>query len=585
MFTIRGRVIAVAPRGDGTYGVTLGPSPELFWYIAPNPAPKLGTELTLLAERVLSEKRITVGNQRAALMTLDGVSPHPESSPRTPIGRVVPQVWFERVRAVMERPLRAYQEEGAAWLAWRLAAGRGSILADEQGLGKSCQTVAALAATGLLPTVVIVPKGLLRNWERELAFAKFKPRVAIVRRTAGTMPTADVIITTYQVMRSREQELMKLGARALVFDEAQLIKEPRPHTKAHRAAVATRIGRWVQRVVFLTGTPVLNRPEELWRLLHVCDPDAWPDFPSYRDRYCKAPTPEDEAVSPAGERRILTSTGRVEHVDELRALVEPYIMRRLKVDVATDLPPKSRNAILIELDDDDLKDYRRAEKNLAKWLREQGRELEASRLKRAEALVRLTHLRRMVGEAKLRTALPEYLRQWYERPSPPPLLVFAYFRAVCNGLEQIAISLGLRVSTIRGADSDTKRQAAIDAFMEGRTDIFIAPIKAAGVGINLQRAADVLFVERHWVTKELEQAEDRAHRIGSTKPVTVTYLDAADTIDEEIARVNAAKSVLVDALIDDKRTDGAEFAAADEIIRSYMRKSSGVVETAAAGGT
>lgn len=572
MFTVRGRVLAVVPRGDGTFGVTLGPAPELFWYAASSPAPKLGAELTLLAERIVAKQSITVGKQQAVLMTLAGVTQHPEFRARTPIGRVVPEVWFERVRDAMSRPLRIYQEEGSAWLASRLAASAGSVLADDPGTGKSAQTVAALCATGLFPAVIVATKSLLRNWEREFTYAKTKLRVAIVRRTAGKMPDADVIITTYQVMRNREPDFLKLGAKALVLDEAHLIKEPRPHTKMHRAAVATRIGKWVQRVVCLTGSPVLNRPDELWRLLHICAPSAWPDFKSFHERYCKAPTPDEAAASPANERRVITSTGRVEHIDELRALVEPYMMRRLKQDVVDDLPPKSRNSILVELDDEDVKDYRLAERDMMRWLKEQGRELEASRAKRAEALVRLTHLRRMAGESKLRTVLPEYLRQWYERPNPAPLLVFAYFRAVCNGLEQIAVNLGLRVATIRGSDSDTKRQAAIDAFTSGEADIFIAPIKAAGVGINLQRAADVLFVERHWVTEELKQAEDRAWRLGQTSPVTVTYLDAADTIDEEIARVNAAKSVLIDALVDDKRTTGDEFAAADEIITSYQKR-------------
>jgi SNF2 family DNA or RNA helicase len=148
--------------------------------------------------------------------------------------------------------------------------------------------------------------------------------------------------------------------------------------------------------------------------------------------------------------------------------------------------------------------------------------------------------------------------------------VFAYFRAVCAGIEAIGKALGLRVVSIKGSDDDAKRQEAIDTFQAGHADMFVAPIKAAGVGITLHRASDLLFVERHWVTKELEQAEDRAHRLGQTMPVTVTYLDAADTIDENIARVNASKTVLIDALVDDKRTDGADFAAADEVIRSYV---------------
>ena len=571
MFTVRGRVISVAPRRGATFGVTLGPTPELFWYVTKGPPPKLGANLTLLAERVADIRHVKMGEKAATLTLVENVKPHPEAgAPDTPMGRVVAPVWFQRVREIMERPLRTYQEEGAAWLASRLAVGVGSILGDDPGSGKTAQTIAAVSATNLFPCVVVATKSLLRNWEREWGYSKLKPTVAIVRKRSGPLPEADVLVLTYQTLKDREADLGRLSPRCLVFDEAHNLKEPRPSNKWHRAAVATRLGVHVRRVVFLTGTPVLNRPEELWRLLHVCEPKAWPDFASYRERYCRAPSLEDAAETHPSERRIVTETGRVEHVDELRTRVEPYLLRRLKTDVMKDLPPKSRNSVLVELDEVDLKQYRAAEKDLVRWLQEQGQELQASRAKRAEALVRLTHLRRLGGEAKLRTAIPEYLRNWFVRKDSPPLIVFAYFRAVCAGIEAIGKALGLRVVSIKGSDDDAKRQEAIDTFQAGHADMFVAPIKAAGVGITLHRASDLLFVERHWVTKELEQAEDRAHRLGQTMPVTVTYLDAADTIDENIARVNASKTVLIDALVDDKRTDGADFAAADEVIRSYV---------------
>lgn len=572
MFTVRGRIVSVTPRSDGTFGVTVGPAPELFWYTTRAPAPKLGADVTLLADRVTAIRKLTKTSTQATLTTLEGVRPHPDVATRSPVGRVLAPVWFERVRTTMKRPLRAYQEEGAAWLASLLATGGGAILADEPGTGKTCTTIAALCATGLFPVVVVATKSLLRNWEREVKYANRELSVAIVRSRKATLPKADVLITTYQLLRALEPAIVRMGARAIVFDEAHLIKEPRPNTKHHRAAVATRLGLWIGRVVALTGSPVLNRPSELWRLLHICDPRNWPDFASFSERYCKAPTPEEAACAPRDQRRIVTTTGRVEHVDELQALVAPTMLRRLTSDVMADLPPKSRHSILIELDEADLRNYREAEKNIVAWLKAQGNELASSRAKHAEALVRLTHLRRLVGEAKLKQALPEYLRQWFDRPTAPPLLIFHYFMAVGNGLVAICEQLGLRVATIRGKDSDTKRQDAIDAFAAGHADVFVAPIKAAGVGINLQHAADVLFTERHWVTKEMEQAESRSHRLGQTRPVTVTYLDAADTIDEDVARVNASKGALVDALVDNRFGSGGDFAAADEVLKSYTAK-------------
>ena len=568
MITVRGRVVAVKPREQGTFSVTLGAGDDLFAYGCLAPPPKLGAELVLLAERTRGQRIVEVGPRRVRLTFLAGVRPHPDvGPPKTPLGRVVPPVWTQRVREAMARPLRSYQEAGAAWLASRLARGVGSILGDEQGTGKTTQTIAAICATQAFPAVVVAPKSLLRNWEREWSYASVPPRVSIVRGREGYVEPADVYVLTYGTLQPREQFLGDIRPKVMVFDEAHLLKEPKPK-KFHRAAVASRLGKWSGRCIFLTGTPVLNRPQEAWRLLHLCDAKEWPDYEEFRERYCCAPSDGDLAVATHKDRRIVTDSGRVEHLDELRVRIEPYFLRRLKTDVLRDLPPKTRSSVLVELEEKVLVDYRKAEKDLVAWLREQGAQVQADKAKQAEALVRLTHLRRLVGEAKLHTVVPQHLREFFFSGGPRrPLIVFAYFRAVCAGAEAIAERMGLRVVGIRGQDDEDKRQAAVDAFQAGEADVFIAPIKAAGVGITLHRASDVLFLERSYVQKELEQAEDRAHRFGQTQHVTVTYLDAADTIDEQIARINEAKVKLVDGLIDDKF--GMDVGLADDVLARY----------------
>jgi hypothetical protein len=240
----------VAPRRGATFGVTLGPTPELFWYVTKGPPPKLGANLTLLAERVADIRHVKMGEKAATLTLVENVKPHPEAgAPDTPMGRVVAPVWFQRVREIMERPLRTYQEEGAAWLASRLAVGVGSILGDDPGSGKTAQTIAAVSATNLFPCVVVATKSLLRNWEREWGYSKLKPTVAIVRKRSGPLPEADVLVLTYQTLKDREADLGRLSPRCLVFDEAHNLKEPRPSNKWHRAAVATRLGVHVRRTV------------------------------------------------------------------------------------------------------------------------------------------------------------------------------------------------------------------------------------------------------------------------------------------------------------------------------------------------
>lgn len=568
MFTVRGRVLAVTPREQGTFSVTLLGEQQLYVYGCIAPPPKLGQDLVLLAERVRATRPIQFGTRSTTLAALAGVRPHPDvGDPKTPTGRVVAPAWRQRVRTAMTRPLRSYQEDGAAWLASRLARGVGSILGDEQGTGKTTQTIAALCATQAFPAVIVAPKSLLRNWEREWSYSALQPKVTIVRGREGPLEPADVYVLTYGTLQPREQDLGNLRPKVMVFDEAHLLKEPKPK-KFHRAAVATRLGLYAGRCIFLTGTPVLNRPQEAWRLLHLCDAKEWPDYEAFRERYCCAPTDGEAAVSVVKDRRIVTDSGRVEHLDELRVRIEPYFLRRLKEDVLHDLPPKTRSSLLVEIDKNELLEYRAAEKDLVAWLREQGQELQAKSAKRAEALVRLTHLRRLVGEAKVRAVVPGYLREFFFSGAPRrPLIVFGYFRKVCQGVQAIAERMGLRVVAIRGDDDEDKRQAAVDAFQAGEADVFVAPIKAAGVGITLHRSSDVLFVERSYVQKELEQAEDRAHRLGQSEHVTVTYLDAVDTIDEQIAKINEAKVKLVDGMIDDKF--GQNLAAADEVVKRY----------------
>lgn len=545
--SVRARVVRVRPRGDDTFGVTLGPGPNVYWFCTPSP-PKLG-ELVLVKNAFARPLRIGESETVVTLLEEGEMSVIPDPFAR----RVVAPEWVRRAHQIMKRPLMPYQAEGAGWLAWRLATGRGSILADDPGLGKTAQVLAAIASVGATPAIVVCPPSVKHNWEREARYLKPQLKFTVVNGGRGVIPSAHVIVVNYDILRSREQQLTRLGARTIAFDEAHNLKEPQP-TVRHRAAVATRIAKRIGRPILLTGTVMLNRPHELWRLLHIIDPRGWPSYADFKKRYCTSPDQEEKKL-----KLIVTKHGQAKRLDELKALTDSYMLRRqAKYVLKAQLPPKSRRRVLVTLEEIDRRNYLAAEKDVVAWLRGLAGDARAMKAKRGQAVVKLNMLRRIAAIGKLRRSVTEYLRWWFEE-NDRPLVVFAYHKQVLAGTDMICRKLGLKVSTIAGQDSDKKRQQAVDQFSRGFSDVFLAPIKSAGVGINLQeRCSDILCLERLWTPSLMNQAEGRCHRIGQRNPVTVTYLDAQGTVDEHIATVLEAKQTLIDSVVDDvssKRND------------------------------
>lgn len=549
---IQGVVVSVRPRGDGRFGVLVGPGPHVYWYVSEEPV-QIATRVRV-SGRVAGSSQVDCGTRGTITMLVDV---RVEAIPPPYATRIVEKVWRDRVKAQMRRELYRYQVDGAAWVAERLAMGKGSILADEMGLGKSTQTVAALCATRLFPAIVVCPMSIKINWEREFALAVKPPSVEMVTGSRGPIQGADVTILNPELLLARENQLRILNPRVMVLDEAQAFKEPLARPR-HRAAVATRFAELIGRMVLLTGTPIMNRPRDLWRLLHMIDRWEWADFREFEKHYCRAPR-EPQVRE---QRNVVTAHGRLEHIDELHARVQPLMLRRLKRQVLSDLPPKSRRTVSVQLDPADMADYRRAEKNIVAWIREQENGDEKARAAaRAQAPVKFTMLRRLAAQYKMRRLGPvhDYLTEWFSQDRRAPLVVFAFHHEVIMRLwEECHAILRGRVAIIGSADDAPKRQRAVDAFNAGYADAFIAPIKCGGVGLNLQaRAADVLFIERLWEPAAMEQAEDRVHRIGQLMPVTITTIDAAGTIDDYIAKMTSSKQTLIHHALGDERLSGA----------------------------
>lgn len=533
-----GRVISVTCGSDGRFHVILGPVPHVTTYSCEADPPELGAQVTVQASRSAT-RPLPPGSLR--VLSEDAKQTvHRDVAPE----RAVPSALVKRVSGAMRRPLLSYQRIGAAWMAQRILDGKGAILADDPGLGKTTQTVATVCALNLFPCVIVCPSSLRLNWPREFKHSLANPRTTQIEGREGKFQAADVYVMNYGVLRAREHDIGALRPACIVFDEAHELKEVRAGPK-HRAAVGTRLANYVRSVIALTGTPLLNHPREFWRILNMVDPEEWPSFDKFDLRYLRPPT--DGKMT---QKRIVTDRGRAENVDELRVKTQSAMLRRTKQEVAQDLPPKRIESILVQLDPADQAAYDEAETDVIAWLHKIGESRRAESASRTIALAKLSMLRRIAAVGKLRRAVPMFLQTWFSAPRRSPLVVFAYHRVVLQRVYDIAKALGIRAVGIAGGSSVSSRQDAVDAFQKGKADLFVCPIRAGGVGINLQRAADSLFLERSWSPSLQVQAEDRVHRLGQVRPVTITYLDARGTVDEHVASVVAQKKHLIDRLVD-----------------------------------
>jgi len=429
------------------------------------------------------------------------------------------------VEAALGGELRPFQRAGVAYL----LEARRAFLADEQGLGKTVQALATLEADAAFPAVVVCPASLKLNWEREARRWLPHRSVGVIAGTAGALPDAEILVLNYDVVRAHRTALSARAPKALVLDESHYVKNPRAQrTKAVRR-LADGLPEHALRLA-LTGTPVLNHPEELIAQLRVIGRLA--DFGSGA-RFA------EQFKGIGAEERIHWHLRR-------RCFV-----RRLKRNVLPQLPAKRQVVVPVALDNE--RDYRLAEKDVIAWLREQPLDLSeldrrVAAALRAERLAQLNALKRLAARGKLGAALG-----WIEDflASGEPLVVFAGHREVQERLmERFPDALHLL-----GRDSIPAREAAVQDFQAGAGQLLVGATKVAGQGITLTRASNVAFLDLEWTPALHDQAEDRCHRIGQDDAVTAWYLLAAETIDETMIELIARKRGIVEAVTDGRRDD------------------------------
>ena len=422
---------------------------------------------------------------------------------------------------------------------------RRTFLADEQGLGKTVQALAALHAADAFPALVVCPASLRLNWRREIE--RWLPARSVEILGAGRAPSgrAEISVLNYDSLHKHAAPLKAVGLRALVLDESHYCKS----AKARRTKAARSLAKSLPPdalLLALTGTPVLNRPAELMAQLTLLG----------------------RLEEAGGYRRFRHVYAKGEELDVLhRRLRQVGFVRRRKSEVLQQLPAKQRSVVAVDLDN--RADYRHAENDVVEWLRQRAEqeaqfvasiahlrpearsaavrargEDAAERAARAEPLVRLTKLKLLAALGKL-GAVVDWVRGFEE--TEEKLVVFAHHREVVDGLLRAFPDAAHLVA----ADSSAERQAAIDRFQsDPGCRLMISTTQVGGVGVTLTAASNVAFVELGWNPAAHDQAEDRLHRIGQSEQVTAWYLLAADTVDEKIAALIEDKRALIAAASD-----------------------------------
>ncbi len=445
--------------------------------------------------------------------------------------------------------LKPFQRAGVSYL----LAQRRAFLADEQGLGKTIEALATLQADGAFPAVVVCPASLKLNWLAEIErWLPQRSARALVGTGCGPRSAgpgvaaagagADITVVNYDIVAARLDELRELRPRALVLDESHYCK----NATAKRTQAARQLAAAVPReglVLALTGTPVVNRPQELISQLRIVG--RLGDFGS---------------GAQFGRRFRGADAHRRLHW-HLRARC--YV-RRLKSDVLPQLPPKTRGVVPIELDNEP--EYRFAERDVIAWLQSQPLDLRQLDAKvaaalRAERLVRLNALKLLAARGKLAAALA-WIHDFCS--SGERLVVFAKHREI----QRAVLERFPRALHILGEDGHLARDASLREFQApdgSDNQLIVCSIEVAGQGLTLTRSSNVVFLELDWTPAKHDQAEDRCHRIGQQDAVNATYLLAAGTIDETIATLLERKRAVIGAVTDGREQD--EEGVVDALVR------------------
>jgi len=437
--------------------------------------------------------------------------------------------------STLQATLRDYQLEGYQWLSRLSHWGVGACLADDMGLGKTVQTLAVLlerAPHG--PALVVAPISVAMNWQAETA--RFAPTLNVrayhENRTLDKLGPFDLVIASYGMLQQDDAAFAQIDWHTVVLDEAQVIKNAA--TKRSQAAMALK----ADFRIIASGTPVENHLGELWNLFRFINPGLLGSKERFTERFANPIERGDKQAR-----------------NHLKKLIQPFILRRTKTQVLSELPARTEITLQVELSDQ--------ERHLYEALRQEALDkiehMSPEQGKSMQVLAEITKLRRFcchpqlvmkqtdVAGSKL-AVFAETLEELLDNNHKA--LVFSQF------VDHLAIvrawldNKGISYQYLDGSTPAVQRRQRVEAFQAGQGDVFLISLKAGGTGLNLTAADYVIHLDPWWNPAVEDQASDRAHRMGQLRPVTIYRLVTQQTIEEKIIALHAQKRDLADSLLE-----------------------------------
>ena len=453
--------------------------------------------------------------------------------------------------------LRPYQQEGFQWLHRCANWGVGACLADDMGLGKTVQALAFLTDRASLgPALVVAPASVCRNWVAETE--RFAPKLTPVLFGEGDRATTikgakkgDLVIVTYDLMTREDKLFLKKEWATIILDEAQAIK----NRQTRRSEVAMKLNGGFK--MAMSGTPLENHLGELWNLFNFLNPGLLGSIEQFSERF-------------SGPIERYQDENRR---DQLRRLVQPFILRRRKDEVLKELPEKTEITLTVELSPEERAFYEALRRNAIERLTATEDDGQAGQ-QHLRILAEIMKLRRAAchptladESAKFKSSsklelFAEIVEELIENGHKA--LVFSQFVGHLEILEKYLKHKKISYQYLDGSTPLKKRQERIEAFQRGEGDLFLISLKAGGTGLNLTAADFVIHTDPWWNPAVEDQATDRAHRIGQDRPVTVYRLVAENTIEERILDLHAKKRDLADSLL--AGTDVSAKLTAEELM-------------------
>jgi superfamily II DNA or RNA helicase len=456
--------------------------------------------------------------------------------------------------STLQAELRPYQEEGFEWAMRLASAGLGACLADDMGLGKTLQALAVMlarAANG--PTLVVMPTSLIGNWRSEAS--RFAPslRVHVYAERGSTSERAgviaemgkhDVLLVSYPMLQIDGEAFAGKVWATLVLDEAQAIK----NAAAKRSQAVFALQATFR--LAMSGTPIENRLGELWSVMRACNPGLLGTMARFNERFANLIERQHD--------RLAQRT--------LKRLIAPFILRRTKAQVLSDLPPRTELVLQVQGDD--------AEKAHYEALRREA--LVAAEKSLSGDGAGQAHLNILAGLTRLRRAAcdPRLVTPTLKRPGAKVMafaelatelvanghkaLVFSQFVDFLSLLREPLDAAGIGYQYLDGSTPSAERTRRVDAFQNGEGDLFLISLKAGGFGLNLTVADYVVIADPWWNPAAEDQASGRAHRIGQQRPVTVYRLVNTGTLEEKILTLHQTKRELADSVLE---SDGEAIVA------------------------